>query len=55
MTGPIEKDGKWWVEDKSFKTNEAAWRYIDKQNNEAMSRSAAAHSWYAEKWLRRYS
>ena len=39
------EDGRWWVGDQSFDTNAAAWKWLDKVNEEAHSRIQAAHDW----------
>lgn len=44
-----DADGKWRVGDKVFETNAKAWRYIDKANNEPVSRAQDVSDWIASK------
>ena len=52
VTTVIEADGGWHVADGNgvaiagpFKTNADAWRWIDRQSGEAVSRSESVSSW----------
>ena len=42
-----DKIGKWRVGQKVFDTNAQAWRYIDKANNEPVSRAQDVSDWIA--------
>lgn len=44
-----QEDGSWIVGDKVFATNAAAWRWIDRQNNEPVSRSEDVGDWVFNK------
>lgn len=47
---PLKReDGKWLVRDRVFDTNAAAWRWIDRQNNEPISRQEEIGDWLFRK------
>lgn len=45
MSEPILKNGVWHVGNQPFKTNAAAWRYIDREENEPVSRQEDVGDW----------
>jgi hypothetical protein len=44
-------DGKWQVGDQIFETNAKAWRWIDRQENEPISRAEDVSDWVTRKIL----
>lgn len=45
------EDGRWRIGEKVFDTNAQAWRWLDRQNNEPISRSEDVGDWVARKIL----
>jgi len=45
------QDGLWYVAEKHFETNAKAWRYIDRMENEPVSRAEDLGDWVASKIL----
>lgn len=44
-------DGRWRVGDQVFETNAQAWRWIDRQSNEPVSRSEDTGDWAFNKMV----
>ncbi len=46
LAEPVKRDdGKWLVGERAFENNAAAWRWIDRRNNEPISRSEEVGDW----------
>ncbi len=52
MSAPIPvqgPDGRWYVAEHGFDTNAEAWRWLDRQNNEPISRAEDVSDWVFNK------
>ena len=49
LTPERRASGKWAVGDREFETNAQAWRFIDRTNNEPVSRAEDLADWISNK------